>query len=223
MFDKFFSKIYLFYQVRITLPTKVTSITLVSLLIGVLKLSLFLITTLPEEELIFNVENLSPPQQLQSKDLNSESAPIQKDAAWFGDRAFSSEALTRLAPLTSGQLETPKPSRQPFPTKTSSHFVDHIIVDPSFVMDPHRDLPVILPMALDQTTKSPISSQFGYRLNPLTKLPSMHHGIDLTASVGTPIVATADGQIITTNYHEVLWPIYHDSTRQWIYYKICPY
>ncbi len=43
-----------------------------------------------------------------------------------------------------------------------------------------------------------ISSYYGRRIHPVTKLPSTHHGIDLVADIGTPIYATADGVVSTT-------------------------
>ncbi len=40
-----------------------------------------------------------------------------------------------------------------------------------------------------------MSSGFGYRISPFTGRREMHKGIDLVASKGTPIIATADGII----------------------------
>jgi len=38
-------------------------------------------------------------------------------------------------------------------------------------------------------------SGFGYRIDPFTKRPRMHNGVDISNAPGTPIVATADGVI----------------------------
>ena len=38
-----------------------------------------------------------------------------------------------------------------------------------------------------------VTSQYGNRIHPISKTEKMHHGIDLRASVGTEIYATADG------------------------------
>jgi murein DD-endopeptidase MepM/ murein hydrolase activator NlpD len=40
-----------------------------------------------------------------------------------------------------------------------------------------------------------VSSPFGYRLDPFTRAPSMHEGIDLEGPMGTPIMATAPGVV----------------------------
>lgn len=44
-----------------------------------------------------------------------------------------------------------------------------------------------------------ISSEFGPRLDPFTGAPTFHSGIDIPAPIGTPIIATFDGMIKTTN------------------------
>ncbi|WP_114787904.1 M23 family metallopeptidase [Vibrio tetraodonis] len=40
-----------------------------------------------------------------------------------------------------------------------------------------------------------LSSQYGYRLHPVSKKKAMHHGIDYAVNVSTPIYAPADGVI----------------------------
>lgn len=44
------------------------------------------------------------------------------------------------------------------------------------------------------------SSPFGYRSNPVTGIYQLHAGIDLTNSVGTPIVAPAAGTVVEDEY-----------------------
>ena len=41
-----------------------------------------------------------------------------------------------------------------------------------------------------------ISSEFGYRNSPFTGRREMHSGIDISAPIGTPIYAPADGQVV---------------------------
>jgi len=40
-----------------------------------------------------------------------------------------------------------------------------------------------------------ITDNFGMRIHPISKAKKMHDGIDLRASIGTPVVATADGVV----------------------------
>ena len=45
-----------------------------------------------------------------------------------------------------------------------------------------------------------ITSNFGYRYDPYTAEKSFHRGIDITSQMGTPVLASADGQIISAVY-----------------------
>jgi murein DD-endopeptidase MepM/ murein hydrolase activator NlpD len=49
-----------------------------------------------------------------------------------------------------------------------------------------------------------INSKFGRRIDPFTKRLRNHSGVDITASYGTPIVATANGTVIFSGYHQFL-------------------
>ena len=44
-------------------------------------------------------------------------------------------------------------------------------------------------------------SGFGYRIDPFTKRPRMHNGVDISNAPGTPIIATADGVVSYTGVH----------------------
>ena len=46
-----------------------------------------------------------------------------------------------------------------------------------------------------------LSSQFGYRIHPITGVAHSHTGIDIPASGGTPILAAKSGQVVTSAYH----------------------
>jgi murein DD-endopeptidase MepM/ murein hydrolase activator NlpD len=46
-----------------------------------------------------------------------------------------------------------------------------------------------------------LGSSFGYRNDPFAGLRSRHDGLDFSAPVGTPVIAAADGVVLTASYH----------------------
>lgn len=52
----------------------------------------------------------------------------------------------------------------------------------------------------DPTESGTLTSRFGYRRHPLTGLSRPHRGIDLAAPRGTPVVAAADGVLLSQGY-----------------------
>ena len=52
-------------------------------------------------------------------------------------------------------------------------------------------IPSIQPIRNKDLTR--LASGYGYRIDPFTKKPRMHYGMDFTAPKGTPIYATGDG------------------------------
>ena len=57
-------------------------------------------------------------------------------------------------------------------------------------------LPLAKPMAGDVD----FTSNYGYRVDPFTRGPAMHTGVDFRAESGSPIRATAPGKVITAEY-----------------------
>lgn len=61
-------------------------------------------------------------------------------------------------------------------------------------------IPAIQPVSDKDLTR--IASGFGTRIDPVYKVPKFHAGLDFTASIGTPIYATADGVVKEAGYNE---------------------
>lgn len=55
-----------------------------------------------------------------------------------------------------------------------------------------RHTPSILPLPADQFV---LTSPFGVRISPFTRAADFHKGLDLSAPIGTPVYATADGVV----------------------------
>jgi len=50
---------------------------------------------------------------------------------------------------------------------------------------------------------SVVTSQFGKRIHPITKIKTFHKGVDLRAETGAIVLATADGIVRTSDYSEI--------------------
>lgn len=66
----------------------------------------------------------------------------------------------------------------------------------------HQDLERLqqVPTQLPVAGEFVLTSTYGFRIDPFTRLPSLHEGIDFVAPVGTPVLATAAGQVIRAEY-----------------------
>jgi murein DD-endopeptidase MepM/ murein hydrolase activator NlpD len=59
-------------------------------------------------------------------------------------------------------------------------------------------IPAIQPVS--NKTLEKLASGFGYRIDPIYKMPKLHAGLDFTAASGTPIYATGDGVVREATY-----------------------
>ncbi len=72
--------------------------------------------------------------------------------------------------------------------------------------------------------KYKISSSFGLRMHPIHKEKKMHKGIDIVAPIGTPVLATSDGEVIKvveidTGYGNHI-VIQHDKEHKSVYAQL---
>lgn len=58
------------------------------------------------------------------------------------------------------------------------------------------EIPSIWPIKVAFGTKAWVSSRFGMRRSPFTGAWEMHEGLDVISTLGTPIIATADGEVV---------------------------
>ena len=63
-------------------------------------------------------------------------------------------------------------------------------------MPRHDRFPSRFPLAGDRE----IGSGFGWRAHPMTGMPNLHEGLDLTAPAGVPILAAASGQVVKAGW-----------------------
>lgn len=72
--------------------------------------------------------------------------------------------------------------------------------------------------------KGTISSGFGMRISPITGLHSMHSGIDLAASEGTPVMAARGGTVAEAGWDDSLGNyviLSHEGGHQSVYGHLC--
>ncbi len=60
-------------------------------------------------------------------------------------------------------------------------------------------IPAIQPVSNKELER--VASGFGYRIDPVYKIPKMHAGLDFTANTGTPIYATAAGKVTESGFN----------------------
>ncbi len=85
-----------------------------------------------------------------------------------------------------------------------------------------QDPPTISPL----NGQYEISSAFGMRHHPIQKKKKMHKGVDFKAPIGTPVMATADGEVVTAKITKAGYGygkhiiIKHDDQYQTLYAQL---
>ena len=88
------------------------------------------------------------------------------------------------------------------------------------VLASNEEPPSINPIALKQIK---MAAGFGMFMHPINKARQFHKGIDIRASIGTPVVAPSDGKIIKAGYDDKKgnWiEIQHDDIYYTRYYHL---
>ena len=67
-------------------------------------------------------------------------------------------------------------------------------------IDMLASIPAILPISLKDKNTRIVSSSYGYRMHPIYKTRKFHAGMDFTGAIGTPIYATGNGTVITSQF-----------------------
>ncbi|MCM1214096.1 MAG: SH3 domain-containing protein [Lachnospiraceae bacterium] len=82
--------------------------------------------------------------------------------------------------------------------------IGYVLDKPEFdpgILEKVQELPQVTATTwLSSILKGRLTSPYGVRIHPITKVQSMHWGIDIGANGGTPIYATVDGFVMTNAY-----------------------
>ena len=166
---------------------------IISCLVIICLILLQLYETENEEDFLFQDASISNNEQLQLHDLNSQLAllKLSNNRNNYSD-AKQNELLIN-DPTNNSTSRTQKGMGG---LLILSNLADQNGSELSQDRSIQQQWPMIAPLVQENAVEYPISSHFGYRLDPMSHLPAIHHGVDFLAPVGTPIIATADGMII---------------------------
>lgn len=103
------------------------------------------------------------------------------------DEALYAEWLATSVPPTTTTVPTTAPTTAPTNSSTQGKFVTRTVDGITWITP---------------TTDYWISSEFGYRIHPITKEWALHKGIDMAAPCGTPIYATRAGKVTVASFQD---------------------
>jgi len=150
----------------------------------------------------------------------------QKDVYQYAISILESSKAIKPVPLTSGfgyllikkrikMLNQSQTSIMSKTIKISTSILVAVLVLTLSAFKLHESPSSIVEGALDETSKSipsilpikkeniiKISSGYGMRVHPVQKAKKMHTGIDFIAKEGTPIIATADGEVVVSEFSD---------------------
>ncbi len=137
-------------------------------------------------------------------------ASVGLEPARFGKSTFGSAPIRRPAPLDEFMLRDVNteassgtamggPLLPPLPASTGSEVFERAIGQAETALVAARNARAILraiPVGRPLGERYDLSSGFGTRLDPFTRSPALHSGLDFRAPTGTPVRAVAAGKVL---------------------------
>ncbi|MCA0401174.1 MAG: peptidoglycan DD-metalloendopeptidase family protein [Proteobacteria bacterium] len=139
-------------------------------------------------------------------------AALGLDPARFGKDALKAPAIRRPAPLDELMLRDVRqetasaiggPLLPPLPARAEAEAFEQAIQRAEIALESTRKARMILaalPLGRPISERFEMTSSYGTRMDPFTRSPALHSGIDFRAPAGTPVRAIAAGRIVEAGH-----------------------